>query len=376
MMNRNSIIAALLAALLVCLCVPSLAEESAHVEYVDLLRLDMNTDTAKQEVTVKPIEGANLADQLHEAISHLQATIEEVELTDSELDEEVDTSIPADPSVKNFSFTNVEGNVYYRENSRMHRMELPAVTTERVLGMIEIRNTVQKLLDVQMNNGSDAEVELIQRQLNEQYDNFTAQYGIISSNANKRAFQQDSSYCLLSSLEVLDEEGNLERKADIFSKRTIRRAEPVTSVDTASEALALSIGEKAGVDLPYMAELTGKPEEEIIRELQGVIFKNPLTDRFETSDAYLSGNVREKLQVARQFAENNEEFAINVAYLEKVQPKELDASEIEVRLGATWVKPEYVQQFMGELFQTPWYLLGRDIQVRYAEISGQWNISG
>ena len=335
-----------------------------------------STQYGKQEVTVKPIEGANLADQLHEAISHLQATIEEVELTDSELDEEVDTSIPADPSVKNFSFTNVDGQVYYRENSRMHRMELPAVTTERVLGMIEIRNTVQKLLDVQMNNGSDAEVALIQRQLNEQYDNFTAQYGIISSNANKRAFQQDSSYCLLSSLEVLDEEGNLERKADIFSKRTIRRAEPVTSVDTASEALALSIGEKAGVDLPYMADLTGKAEEEIIEELQGVIFKNPLTDRFETSDAYLSGNVREKLQVARQFAENNEEFAINVAYLEKVQPKELDASEIEVRLGATWVKPEYVQQFMGELFQTPWYLLGKDIQVRYAEISGQWNISG
>lgn len=335
-----------------------------------------STQYGKQEVTVRPVEGANLAEQLKEAVSHLHATIEEVELTDSELDEEVDTSIPADPSVKNFSFTNVDGNVYYRENSRMHRMELPAVTTERVLGMIEIRDTVQKLLDVQMNNGSDAEVALIQRQLNEQYDNFTAQYGIISSNANKRAFQQDSSYCLLSSLEVLDEEGNLERKADIFSKRTIRRAEPVTSVDTASEALALSIGEKAGVDLPYMSQLTGKPEEEIIGELQGVIFKNPLTDRYETSDAYLSGNVREKLAVARQFAENNEEFAINVEYLEKVQPKELDASEIEVRLGATWVKPEYVQQFMGELFQTPWYMLGRDIQVRYAEISGQWNISG
>ena len=335
-----------------------------------------STQYGKQEVTVKPIEGADLADQLHEAISHLQASIEEVELTDSELDEEVDTSIPADPSVKNFSFTNVDGKVYYRENSRMHLMELPAVTTERVLGMIEIRNTVQRLLDVQMNNGSDAEIALVQRELTEQYDNFTAQYGIISSNANKRAFQQDSSYCLLSSLEVLDEEGNLERKADIFNKRTIRKAEPVTSVDTASEALALSIGEKAGVDLPYMAQLTGKSEEEIIEELQGVIFKNPLTDAYETSDAYLSGNVREKLQIARQFAENDSEYTINVEYLEKVQPKELDASEIEVRLGATWVKPEYVQQFMGELFQTPWYMLGRDIQVRYAEINGQWNISG
>ena len=335
-----------------------------------------NTQYGRQEVTVKPIEGANLADQLHEAISHLQASIEEIELSDSDLDEEVDISIPADPSVKNFSFTNVDGMVYYRENSRMHRTELPAVTTERVLGMVEIRNTVQKLLDVQMNNGSDAEVALLQKQLSEQYDNFTAQYGIISSNANKRAFQQDSSYCLLSSLEVLDEEGNLERKADIFTKRTIRRAEPVTSVDTASEALALSIGEKAGVDLPYMAALTGKSEEEIIEELQGVIFKNPLTDRYETSDAYLSGNVREKLQTAREFAQNHPEYSINVEYLEKVQPKELDASEIEVRLGATWVKPEYIQQFMGELFQTPWYLLGRDIQVRYAEINGQWNISG
>ena len=335
-----------------------------------------NTQYGKQEVTVKPIVGANLADQLHEAISHLKAMIEEVELTDSDLDEDVDTSIPADPLVKNFSFTNVDGRVYYRENSRMNLLELPAVTTERVLGMIEIRNTVQKLLDTQMNDGSDAEVDLLQRELSEQYDNFTAQYGIINSSANKRAFQQDSSYCLLASLEVLDEEGNLERKADIFSKRTIRKAEPVTSVDTVSEALAISIGEKADVDLPYMAELTGKSEEEIIEELQGVIFKNPLTDRYETSDAYLSGNVREKLRVARQFAENNEEYAINVAFLEKVQPKELDASEIEVRLGATWVKPEYIQQFMGELLQTPWYLLGRDIQVKYAEITGQWNISG
>ena len=335
-----------------------------------------NTQYGKQEVTVKPIVGANLADQLHEAISHLKATIEEVELTDSDLDEDVDTSIPANPLVKNFSFTNVDGRVYYRENSRMNLMELPAVTTERVLGMIEIRNTVQKLLDTQMNDGSDAEVDLLQRELSEQYDNFTAQYGIINSSANKRAFQQDSSYCLLASLEVLDEEGNLERKADIFSKRTIRKAEPVTSVDTASEALAISIGEKADVDLPYMAELTGKSEEEIIEELQGVIFKNPLTDQYETSDAYLSGNVREKLRIARQFSENNEEFAVNVTFLEKVQPKVLDASEIEVRLGATWVKPEYIQQFMGELLQTPWYLLGRDIQVKYAEINGQWNISG
>ena len=335
-----------------------------------------STQYGKQEVTVKPIEGAVLADQLREAISHIQGSITEVELTDSELDEGAETSIPADPLVKNFSYTKVDGKVYYRENSRMLLMDLPTVTTERVLGMIELRNTVQKLLDVQMQNATDAEISLLQRELNERYDDFTAQYGLISSSANRRAFQQDSSYCLLSSLEILDEEGKLERKADIFSKRTIRKPEPITSVDTASEALAISIGEKAVVDLPYMSELCNKTEKEIIEELAGVIFKNPLTDRFETSDAYLSGNVREKLRVARQFAESDPDYAINVEYLEKVQPKELDASEIEVRLGATWVKPEYVQQFMGETFQTPWYLLGRDIQVRYAEVSGQWNISG
>lgn len=349
------------------------------VEHPEMVLGEFSTESTqygKQEVTVKPIEGANLADQLHEAVSHIQGSITEVELSDSELDEEADTSIPADPTVKNFSYTKVDGRVYYRENSRMNLVELPSVTAERVLGMIELRNTTQKLLDAQMNDSSDAEIELIQRTLNEQYDLFTAQYGLISSSANKRAFQQDSSYCLLSSLEILDEEGKLERKADIFSKRTIRKPEPITSVDTASEALALSIGERAGVDLPYMSELCGKTEQEIIDELTGVIFKNPLTDRYETSDAYLSGNVRDKLRVARQFAEADDSYSVNVAYLEKVQPKDLDASEIEVRLGATWVKPSYIQQFMGELFQTPWYLLGRDIQVKYAEVSGQWNISG
>ena len=334
-----------------------------------------STQYGKQEVTVKPLEGANLSDQLKEAIRHIEGSIEEVELSDSELDEE-NTDIPADPTVKNFSYTNVDGNVYYRENSRMHRMELPAVTTERILGMIKIRNTVQNLLDAQLGDCGDAAIALIQKELNEQYDVFTAQYGILSSNANRRAFQQDSSYCLLASLEVLDEEGNLERKADIFTKRTIRKAEPVTSVDTASEALAVSIGEHAGVDLPFMAQLSGKSEEEIIEELSGVIFKNPLTDLYETSDAYLSGNVREKLRIAKQFAETDPSYAINVDYLEKVQPKELDASEIEVRLGATWIKPEYVQEFMAELFQTPWYLLDKQIKVRYSQVSGEWNISG
>ena len=237
-----------------------------------------NTQYGRQEVTVKPVYGALLSDQLREAMSHIQGEITAPEITDSELEDE-DLSIPADPSVKNFSYTNIDGHVYYRENSRMHRMDLPATTAERILGMIELRDIVQELLQAQLEDRSDAEVSSIQRRLNRRYDEYTAQYGIISSNANRRAFAQDSSYCLLASLEILDEEGKFDRKADIFTKRTIRRPEPVTSVDTAVEALALSIGEKARVDLPFMAQLTGKTEEEITEELTGVIFKNPLTDR-------------------------------------------------------------------------------------------------
>ena len=311
-------------------------------------------------------------------MEHIQGEVTPVELTDSELDDDEPAvvSVPADPSVKNFSFTNIDGHVFYRENSRMNRMELPAATAERVLGMIELRDIVQELLQAQLDDLSDAEVAAIQRRLNRRYDEFTAQYGIISSNANRRAFSQDSSYCLLASLEILDEEGKFERKADIFTKRTIRRPEPVTSVDTASEALALSIGEKARVDLPFMSELTGKTQEEIAEELTGVIFKNPLTDQYENADEYLSGNVREKLRVAREFAQNQSEYQVNVTALERVQPKDLDASEIEVRLGATWVDPEYITQFMGETFKTPWYYLGKEIDVRYAEVNGQWNISG
>ena len=334
-----------------------------------------STQYGRQEVTVRATEGAALADQLREAMGHIHGEITAPEVTDSELEDE-DLSIPADPSVKNFSFTNIDGHVYYRENSRMNRMELPATTAERVLGMIELRDIVQELLQAQLDDQSDAEVTSIQRRLNRRYDEFTAQYGIISSNANRRAFSQDSSYCLLASLEILDEEGRFDRKADIFTKRTIRRPEPVTSVDTAVEALALSIGEKARVDLGYMARLTGRTEDEITEELTGVIFKNPLTDRYENADEYLSGNVREKLRTAKEFAQKHPEYQVNVTALERVQPKDLDASEIEVRLGATWVDPEYITEFMGETFKTPWYLLGKDIDVRYAEVNGQWNISG
>jgi len=334
-----------------------------------------STQYGKQETTVKPIEGADLAQQLKEAVSNIHVTITEPEISDDELDVQ-EEPIPADPSVKNFSFTNVDGQIYYRENSFMNKVELPAVTAERVLGMIALRETTRKLLDCQLRDGSDAEVQLLQNELKQQYTAFKAQYGLINSTANKRAFRQDSSYCLLASLEILDEEKNLKRLADIFTKRTIRKPEPVTSVDTPSEALALSIGEKAKVDVPFMVQLCGKPEQEITDELAGAIFRNPVTQQWETSDEYLSGNVREKLATAETFAANHAEYQINVDYLKRVQPKDLDASEIEVRLGANWVKPEYITQFMKEVFKTPNYYAGIDIKATYSEISGAWNISG
>ena len=334
-----------------------------------------STQYGKQGTTVKPIEGADLAQQLREAVSNIHATITEPEISDDELDVQ-EEPIPADPSVKNFSFTNVDGQIYYRENSFMNKVELPAVTAERVLGMIALRETTRKLLDCQLHDGSDAEVQLLQNELKQQYTAFKAQYGLINSTANKRAFRQDSSYCLLASLEILDEEKNLKRLADIFTKRTIRKPEPVTSVDTPSEALALSIGEKAKVDVPFMVQLCGKTEQEITDELAGAIFRNPVTQQWETSDEYLSGNVREKLATAETFAANHAEYQINVDYLKRVQPKDLDASEIEVRLGANWVKPEYITQFMKEVFKTPNYYAGIDIKATYSEISGAWNISG
>ena len=329
----------------------------------------------KQEVTVKPKEGITLEEQLKEAVQNIHGTITELELSDTELEEDV-VSIPADPEVKNFSFTVVDDEVYYRENSVMNRMELPAMTAERVKGMVKIRDITNELIQCQMEEGSDEQITKLQGKLNEEYDTFTAKYGLISSNANKRAFSQDSSYCLLTSLEFLDDKGELKRKADIFTKRTIRRAETVTSVDTASEALAVSIGERAGVDLSYMAQLSGKTEEELTEELAGVIFKNPIGEKWEPSDEYLSGNVREKLQIAKQFAEDHPEYQVNVQYLEQVQPKDLDASEIEARLGATWISEDYITRFMAETFHTPRYYVGSKVKVQYAEVTGQWNVMG
>ena len=334
-----------------------------------------STQYGKQEVTVKPKEGITLEEQLKEAVQNIHGTITELELSDTELEEDV-VFIPADPDVKNFSFTVVNEEVYYRENSVMNCMELPAMTAERVKGMVKIRDVTNELIRCQMEEGSDEQITKLQEKLNEEYDIFTAKYGLISSNANKRAFSQDSSYCLLTSLEFLDDKGELKRKADIFTKRTIRRAETVTSVDTASEALAVCIGERAGVDLSYMAQLSGKTEEELTEELAGVIFKNPIGEKWVPSDEYLSGNVREKLQIAKQFAEDHPEYQVNVQYLEQVQPKDLDASEIEARLGATWISEDYITRFMAETFHTPRYYVGSKVKVQYAEVTGQWNVMG
>ena len=347
-------------------------------EHPEMVLGDFTTESTqygKQEVTVKPKEGITLEEQLKEAVQNIHGTITELELSDTELEEDV-VSIPADPNVKNFSFTVVNDEVYYRENSVMNRMELPAMTAERVKGMVKIRDVTNELIQCQMEEESDEQITKLQGKLNEEYDTFTAKYGLISSNANKRAFSQDSSYCLLTSLEFLDDKGELKRKADIFTKRTIRRAETVTSVDTASEALAVSIGERAGVDLSYMAQLSGKTEEELTEELAGVIFKNPIGEKWEPSDEYLSGNVREKLQIAKQFAEDHPEYQVNVQYLEQVQPKDLDASEIEARLGATWISEDYITRFMAETFHTPRYYVGSKVKVQYAEVTGQWNVMG
>ena len=346
-----------------------------HPEMVLGTFSDENTQYGKQEVTVEPIPGADLGDQLREAVKNIHGQINEVVLSDTDL-EDVPEALPADPDVRNFSYTVVDGKLYYRENSVMNLVELPATTTNRVKAMIELRDTVRALLQGQLENATDAQIAAMQQRLNAQYDDFSRQFGLISATANKRAFQQDSSYCLLAALEVLDENGQLKRKADIFTKRTIRKPEPVESVDTASEALALSIGERARVDLPYMASLCGKSEDEIIDELRGVIFLDPNNDEWETSDEYLSGNVREKLRAAQSAAEHDPTYQINVEYLKRVQPKDLDASEIEVRLGATWIDPQYIDRFIRDEFHTDFWLIGRQIKVQYSKVSGLWNIQG
>ena len=327
----------------------------------------------EKETTCEPIPGADLAQQLHAAVRNIDGEYKRIEI--SEIDINEGRTIPADPDVRNFSYALVNGQVYYRENSVMTRPVLNQTTQERVKGMIELRDCVRKLIDLQLTDGSDAEIRAQQAELGRLYDAFSAEYGIINGKANGRAFEGDSSYYLLCSLEILDEDRKLKRKADIFSKRTIRRRKPVTQVDTASEALAVSIGERAKVDLPFMARLTGKAEDEIVADLQGVIFLDPLEQTWQTADEYLSGNVRAKLRVAQTAAESDPSFAVNVEALQAAQPKDLDASEIDVRLGTTWVDKAYIQRFMIELLGIPYYEQRR-IHVNYAPQTAEWSIDG
>ena len=334
-----------------------------------------------QETACLPNPGAELAEQLAAAMEHIAGQITEAELPDLGDGEVIDMSIPADPNTKNFSYAIVDGDVYYRENSRMVRPELNATAKERVKGLVALRDCVQSLIALQMDAYTpDAEITEAQTELNRLYDEFSAKYGLINSRGNANAFSDDNSYYLLCSLEILDENGALERKADMFTKRTIRPARVVEHVDSASEALAVSIAEKARVDMPYMEKLTGKSEETLVTELKDAIFRLPtLADaknqpRYATADEYLSGNIREKLVAARKAAETSELFSPNVQALEQALPKPLDASEIDVRLGATWIDKSYIQQFMEETLETPFYMCNK-IRVNYSPVTAEWNIS-
>ena len=353
-----------------------------HPEMILGRQTSESTQYGKQDFTVVPIEGLELADQLHDAVKNIRGTYQEAELPELGEGEQIDTSIPADPNVKNYSYAVVDGEVYYRENSVMVKPDLNATAKERVKGMIQLRDCVQKLIGQQMDGFiSDETIHQTQRELDALYDSFTAEYGLINTRANNLAFSDDSSYFLLCSLEVLDEENNLKRKADIFTKRTIRPHEAITSVDTASEALTLSISEKACVDMDYMAQLSNKSQEELVEELTGVIFFDPVEREWQTADEYLSGDVREKLRIARSYVapgfprDGLANYAANVTALEQAQPKDLDASEIEVRLGATWIDKEYIRQFMFKLLEPAFYVR-RSIDVNYSDFSAEWNITG
>jgi N12 class adenine-specific DNA methylase len=333
------------------------------------------------EATCEPFENADLSELLNEAVSNIHGEISEYEVAD-ELEEE-DNSIPADPTVRNFSYTVLDDKIYFRENSRMSPVEVSATAENRIKGMIGIRDCVRNLIELQTEDYPDSEIKQAQEKLNTLYDSFTKKYGLINSRANTSAFSDDSSYALLSALEVINEDGELERKADMFFKRTIKPHKPVTEVDTADEALAVSMGEKAAIDMEYMMELSGKSEEELFSDLKGVIFLNPLYEygnsyepKYLMADEYLSGNVREKLATAKRSAAlYPEDYTVNVQALEKVQPKDLTASEISVRLGATWIPPEIFQQFMFEFLDTPRYAQW-NIKVHYSQFTGEWNIEG
>ena len=356
-----------------------------HPEMVLGVLSTESTQYGREELTVAPLEGASLADQLAEAVQHIEGQYTEVEvetpdIADAENEKHI---LPADPEVKNFSYTVVDGEVFYRENSVMTQVELSDTAKGRVTGMVELRQIVNDLIDQQLNDYPDEDIKATQERLNTAYDAFTAKYGLLNDRKNGRLFEQDSSYYLLCSLENLDEQGQLKSKAAMFTKRTIRPERTVTSVDTPSEALAVSIGEHGKVDLPYMAELLGTPGEygRITTELSGVIFKDPAADPtdpeagWQMADEYLSGDVRAKLRMAQFAAETNPEFSVNVEALTKAQPRELEASEIDVRLGATWLDPDIIQKFMTETFQIPYYLR-HAVKVRYSQYTAEWRVEG
>jgi len=355
---------------------------TAHPEMVLGRAASESTQYGHQDYTVLPIEGADLAQQLHEAVGRIHGQIPEVEVPELGDEEEPvsEVAIPADPNVKNYSYTVVDGEVYFRENSIMVKPRLNATAMARVIGMVELRDCVNHLIDLQMDDADALSIQAEQKKLNTLYDAFTARFGLISSRGNELAFSDDNSYYLLSSLEVLDEDGNLQRKADMFTKRTIQPHRAVTHVDTASEALAVSISEKARVDMPYMAQLTGKTEAELAAELRGVIFRVPNeTDgaggpQYAAADEYLSGNVRQKLAEAQRAADADPMYQDNVEALRQALPKDLDASEIDLRLGATWIDQKYIQQFMYETLQTPRYLQGR-IRVLYSQFTVEWSVT-
>ena len=341
-----------------------------HPEMV-LGKMEMVSTQYGMAPTCTPYE-IPLKDLLGQAIENLNAEIENYQL---DIDDEEDKSIPADPSVRNFSYTIVNEQVYYRENSRMYLQELPITAISRIKGMIEIRDCVRNLIDLQTENASDEEIKQEQVKLNRLYDNFTKKYGIINSRANEKAFEDDSSYFLLCSLEIVDKNRKFIQKADMFSKRTIKPHQAVTKVSNSIDALILSISEKARVDLEYMQSLTDKTEEELVNDLEGSIYKDPIQEKYVTADEYLSGNVREKLRIARQFAENNKEYEKNVKALEKSQPKDLTASEISIRLGATWIPTDIIKQFILELLN-PSSRCKNEINVFYSDYTSQWGITG
>ena len=356
---------------------------SYFVQHPEMILGEMKMVSGRfgMEATCVPYENADLAAQLDEAVANIHGEITEYEV-EEELEEE-DNSIPADPTVRNFSYTVVDDKIYYRENSRMTPVEVSATAENRIKGMIVIRNSVRTLIELQTEDYPDSEIKAEQERLNRLYDTFSGKYGLINSRANTSAFSQDSSFSLLSALEIIGEDGELERKADMFSKRTIKPHTPVTSVDTASEALAVSLGEKATIDMDYMMELSGKSENEIFEDLKGVIFLNPLYEygnsyepKYLMADEYLSGNVREKLRIAKNSAElYPEDYKVNVEALQKVQPKDLTASEISVRLGATWLPPDDVQEFIFHLLETPRYAQW-NIKVHFSPFTSEWNIEG